>query len=152
MKEFKNKERARSSAAKYIVKYLKMSRKLARKKLLNYVKILPTTDDHHYTAPHTWQPLEPKLFPSSMLGRGCYNAPRNTSIQNGVARPRDYTDPGKVWFIADYFSRLKGSYTGFKPVADAALGLGIRHDAARQQYLLWRKYRGVKPYRDNNWD
>lgn len=66
-------------------------------------------------------------------------------VANGVTRPKDGTQTGRIWAISDEFSRSHpGKPAERKEVLEKAASEGLNDATAATQYGRWRKYHGLK--------
>lgn len=64
-------------------------------------------------------------------------------IQNGVTRPKEGTQTGRVWEIADAISAEKGEPAPRKDVLAQFMEEGGNPSTGATQYGRWRKYHGL---------
>lgn len=65
-------------------------------------------------------------------------------VQNDVTRPKDGTDTGKVWAIADKLSNpAKGQYATRAEVMEVAVAEQLNEATVATQYQRWRVFNGV---------
>lgn len=65
-------------------------------------------------------------------------------VANGVVRPKDGTQTGRIWAISDDLSKKKGSPVERKDVLEQAAAEGLNESTAATQYGRWRKFHGLK--------
>jgi hypothetical protein len=63
--------------------------------------------------------------------------------QNGVSRPKEGSETGKVWTIADNLTATAGKTASRADVVAAATKDGINEATAATQYGRWRKFNGI---------
>lgn len=63
--------------------------------------------------------------------------------QNGVTRPKEGTQTGRVWEIADKISTEKGEPAPRKEVLEAFIAEDGNPSTGATQYGRWRKYHGL---------
>jgi len=64
--------------------------------------------------------------------------------QNGVTRPKDGTQTGRVWAISDEESRAAGRAATRKEVIAKGTAEGLNEATIATQYGRWRKFHGLK--------
>lgn len=65
-------------------------------------------------------------------------------VQNDVTRPKDGTDTGKVWAIADALSNpAKGHFATRGEVMEKAVAEQLNEATVATQYQRWRVFNGV---------
>ena len=63
--------------------------------------------------------------------------------QNGVRRPKDGTETGKVWKLADELSAQFGQPTPIANLLDVGQKQGLNDSTIRTQYARWRTFHGI---------
>ena len=63
--------------------------------------------------------------------------------QNGVRRPKDGTETGKVWKLADDLSAQFGQPTPIANLLDVGQKQGLNDSTIRTQYARWRTFHGI---------
>ena len=66
-----------------------------------------------------------------------------SDTQNGISRPKDGTNSGKVWSIADKLSAKAGEPAKRKDVLADAEKANVNTATAATQFARWRTYHGV---------
>ena len=64
-------------------------------------------------------------------------------IQNGVTRPKEGTQTGRVWEISEAMSNALGAPVKRAEVIKAAEAEGINPSTTATQYGKWRKFHGL---------
>ena len=63
--------------------------------------------------------------------------------QNGIRRPKDNTETGKVWGLADAISASLGQPTPIANLLKAGQEQGLNDSTIRTQYARWRAFHGI---------
>ena len=63
--------------------------------------------------------------------------------QNGIRRPKDNTETGKVWGLADAISASLGQPTPIANLLKAGQDRGLNDSTIRTQYARWRAFHGI---------
>ena len=71
-------------------------------------------------------------------------APKATKVmQNGVTRPAEGTQCGKIWALADEISRIQHTVAAVASVREHSSMKEVNDHTIKTQYAKWRKFHGI---------